>query len=161
LPLSRPVPGSESGEAIMNETRSTGYAAGVENHQRSLRALVREILEELKEFATTRWEIVKSELQDTMGSIKVALPLSLVAFALAFTGFLLFTAAAVAIVAHAFVGSAYAWFFALIIVGFVWTAGGAISAFLAYNEFRSKGRFPKTVEVIKADRAWLRSEARG
>jgi uncharacterized membrane protein YqjE len=145
----------------MNEARSAGSAAGVENHQRSLRELVREILDEVKGFATTRLQIMKSELQETMASIKLAIPLSLVALAFMFTGFLLLTAAAVAIVARAFAGSAYAWFFALIIIGVAWTSAGAIAAFLAYNEFRSKGRFPKTVEVIKADRAWLRSEARG
>jgi len=145
----------------MNETRSTGSAAGVENHQRSLRELVREILDELKEFTTTRVEIMKSELQETIASIRVAIPFSLVALVFMFTGFLLLTGAAVAIVALAFAGSAIAWFFALIIIGVVWTSVGVTAAFLAYNEFRSKGRFPKTVEVIRADRAWLRSEARG
>jgi uncharacterized membrane protein YqjE len=145
----------------MNDTRSIGPTARVENHQRSLRELVREILDELKEFAATRLLVMKSELQETMASVKVAVPISLVALVFLFTGFLLLTAASVAIVAHAFAGGSYAWFFALVIIGVVWTSAGAIAAFFAYNEFRSKGRFPKTVEVIKADRAWLQSEARG
>ena len=145
----------------MNDARRTGPEATMENHQRSLRELVREILDELKEFAATRLQIMKSELQQTMGSIKVAIPLSLVALAFMFTGFLLLTAAAVTIVARAFDGNPYAWFFALIIVGVIWTSAGAFAAFFAYNEFRAKGRFPKTVEVIKADRAWLQNEARG
>jgi uncharacterized membrane protein YqjE len=145
----------------MNDARSIGPADRVENHHRSLRELVREILDELKEFAATRVQIMKSELQGTMVSAKVAIPLSLVALAFMFTGFLLLTAAAVTIVARAFTGSAHAWFLAFVIVGVVWTSAGAIAAFFAYNEFRSKGRFPKTVEVIKADRAWLQSEARG
>jgi uncharacterized membrane protein YqjE len=145
----------------MNDTRSIGPTARVENHQCSLRELVREILDELKEFAATRLLVMKSELQETMASVKVAVPISLVALVFLFTGFLLLTAASVAIVAHAFAGGSYAWFFALVIIGVVWTSAGAIAAFFAYNEFRSKGRFPKTVEVIKADRAWLQSEARG
>jgi uncharacterized membrane protein YqjE len=145
----------------MNDARSIGSAGRVENHQRSLRGLVREILDELKEFAATRLQIMKSELQQTMMLVKVAIPLALVALAFMFTGFLLLSAAAVAIVARAFAENAYAWFFALVIVGIVWTAAGAIAAYFAYNEFRSKGRFPKTIEVLKADRAWLQSEARG
>jgi uncharacterized membrane protein YqjE len=145
----------------MNDKRRIGPAATVENHQRSFRELVREILDELKDFAATRLQIMKSELEQTMRSVKVAIPLSLVALAFMFTGFLLLTAAAVTIVAGAFAGIAHAWFLAFIIVGVIWTSAGAIAAFFAYNEFRSKGRFPKTVEVIKADRAWLQSQARG
>jgi hypothetical protein len=145
----------------MNDARRIGPVARAENHQRSLRELVREVLDELKQFAATRLQIVKSELQQTMGSVKVAIPLSLVALAFMFTGFLLLTAAAVAIVARALATSTYAWFLALVIIGVVWTSAGAMVAFFAYNEFRSKGRFLKTVEVIKADRAWLQSEARG
>jgi uncharacterized membrane protein YqjE len=145
----------------MNNARNMGPAIRVENHQRSLRELVREILDELKEFAATRLQIMKSELQETMVSAKFAIPVSLVALAFIFTGFLLLTAAAVAMVARAFAGSAYTWFFASVIVGVIWTSAGAVAAFFAYSEFRSKGRFPKTVEVIKADRAWLQSEGRG
>lgn len=145
----------------MNDGRSSESGEKVENQQRSLRGLVREILDEFKEFAATRVQVMKSELQETIASVKVALPLSLLALVFLFSGFFLLTAAAVAIVAHAFAGSPYAWFFGLVIVGVVWTAVGAIAAYFAYNEFRAKGRFPRTVGVLKADRAWLESEARG
>ena len=38
---------------------------------------------------------------------------------------------------------------------------GGTAAFFAYNEFRSKSMFPKhTVEVLKADKIWIESEAR-
>jgi len=144
----------------MNDGQSTEYGARVEN-QRSLRGLIREILDELKEFAATRVQVVRSELQEMLARVKVALPLTLVALIFLFSGFLLLTAAAVVIVAHAFAESAYAWFAAFLIVGIVWTAAGAIAVYFAYNRFRANGRFPKTVEVLKADRAWLQSEARG
>jgi hypothetical protein len=142
----------------MTDSRSSQF--GVGNHQRSLRDLVREILDELKEFASTRFQVMKAELQESLASVKVAVPLTLVALMLMFTAFLLLSSAAVALVARAFAGSAWAWLFALVIVGVVWMAGGVMAAFLAYNEFRSKGRFPKrTIEVLKADKAWLQSEA--
>ena len=58
-------------------------------------------------------------------------------------------------------GSAYAWFYACAIVGVVWIAFAGVAAFFAYNEFRAKAMFPKhTVEVLKADKVWIESEAR-
>lgn len=129
------------------------------NNQRSLHGLVREILNELKEFADTRFQVMKAELKETLASVKMAVPLMLLALVLMLTAFLLFTSAAVALVARAFNGSPWGWFLALIIIGIIWLAAGAIAGFVAYNEFRGKGRFPKrTVEVLKADKAWLQSE---
>jgi len=144
----------------MSNGRSMEYGAGVEN-QRSLRGLIREIFDELKEFAATRLQVAKGELQETIATFKVALPLTLAAMIFFFSGFLLLTAAVVAIVAHAFVGSPYAWIIALLIVGLAWTVAGAIAGYVSYNRFRANGRFPKTIEVLKADRAWLQNEARG
>ena len=132
-----------------------------DNHERSLGAIVAEIREELKSFVNTRVQMLKSEFHETLSAVRIGLPLGLLALALLGTGFLLFTAAVVALVASAFAGNPYAWFFALVIVAFLWTVMGTVAAFLAYNEFRSKGMFPKrTVEVLKADRIWLQSEAR-
>ena len=132
----------------MNETHN--YQSETVNHHRGLRDLVREILDELKDFANTRFQVMKSELQETLSSVKVAVPLIAVALVLMFIALLLVSAAAVTLVARAFAGSSWAWFIACF----------ARAAFFAYNEFRSKGRFPKrTVEVLKADRDWLQSEA--
>jgi len=133
----------------------------VENNGRSLGAIISDIAEELKEFVNTRVQVLKAELHETLDSVRVALPLGLLALVLAITAFFLFTGAVVAIVASAFSSSPYAWFYAFIIVGVVWTAAGGIAAFFAYSEIRSKSTFPKhTVEVLKADKDWLQSEAR-
>jgi uncharacterized membrane protein YqjE len=132
-----------------------------ENHARSLGAILADIADELKEFLNTRVQMIKAELHETVTAVSVAIPLGLVALMLAGTGFLLLTAAVVALVAAAFAGNPYAWVFAFAIVGVVWIAFGGVAAFFAYNEFRSKSRFPKhTVEVLKADKIWLESEAR-
>jgi len=153
LPLSSQALDYGYGEAAMSD-----MSAHDGNHQRSLRELVREILNELKQFATTRFQVMKAEMQVTLASVKVAVPLALLAIVFMVTAFLLLTFAAVALVAHAFAGSPWAWFLALVIIGVIWMAAGVVAAFLAYNRFRS-GRFPKrTVEVLKADRAWLQSE---
>jgi uncharacterized membrane protein YqjE len=137
----------------MNETSVT-------NH-RSLGEILGEMGEELKQFLNTRIEIIKSELHETIAALRVAVPLGLLTLVLLGTGFLLLTAAVVAIVASAFARSPYAWFYAFLIVGFVWIAMGGIAALFAYNELRSKGMFPKrTLQVLKADKDWLESETR-
>ena len=132
-----------------------------ENHARSLGAILLDISNELKEFLNTRIQMVKAELHETVSAVSVAIPLGLVALILGATGFLLLTAAVVALVAAAFARNPYAWVFAFAIVGALWIAFGGVAAFFAYNEFRSKSIFPKhTVEVLKADKIWLESEAR-
>jgi uncharacterized membrane protein YqjE len=133
----------------------------VENSSRSLGAILADIADELKELLNTRIQMIKSELHETMKAVTIALPLGLFALILAGTGFLLLTAAVVVVVAAAFAGHAYAWFFAFAIVGVLWTALGGAAALFAYNEFRAKSMFPKhTIEVLKADKIWIESEAR-
>jgi uncharacterized membrane protein YqjE len=129
--------------------------------ERSLGAIISDIREEFKGFLNTRLEMVKSEFHETVSAARVGVPLALIALALLGTGFLLLTAAVVVLVASAFAGNPYTWFFAFAIVGFLWVTMGAVAGFFAYNAFRSKGMFPKrTVEVLQADKVWLQSEAR-
>jgi uncharacterized membrane protein YqjE len=128
---------------------------------RSLSSIVSDVREELKDFINTRLQMLKSELHETLAGIRVALPLGGLALVLIGTSFLLFSAAIVTLVASAFSGNPYAWFFGLIIVAVLWAVLAGIAGFFAYNEFRSKAMFPKrTVEVLKADKNWIESEAR-
>jgi uncharacterized membrane protein YqjE len=144
----------------MTERERTEYTRYA-NHERSLRAITAEIVSELSEFVGTRVQMAKAEFQETISSLKAAVPLSVTALAFAVTGFLMLTFAAVSLVSVAFAGSPYAWFFAFLIVGILWIGIGGICAFFAYNEFRGQGRFPKrTIEVLRADKAWLQTEAR-
>src|SRR2546430_10863618 len=132
-----------------------------ENTARNLGAILADIVQELQEFVNTRIQMVKSELHEAMSAMSVTLPLGLVALILGGTGFLLLTGAVVVVIAAAFAGNAYAWVYAFLIVGVLWIAFGGVAAFFAYNEFRSKAKFPKhTVEVLKADKVWMQSEAR-
>jgi uncharacterized membrane protein YqjE len=151
-----------SGEVIMIEPDPTETARHrLSDHDRSLGSIVAEIKGEAQDFFNTRVQLVKTEFKEALGAVKVALPLSVIAIALVCTGFLLFTVAAVVLVASAFAGHAYAWFVAPVIVGFLWICLGGVAAFFAYNVIRSRGRFPRrTVEVLKADKMWLQTEAR-
>ena len=144
-------------EYVTSETRVMGG-----NQERTVRNILHEIGGGLTEFLDTRVQMAKTELRETLGAVKTAVPLAVMAAALVVTGLLLLTLALVSVTASAFAGSPYAWFYAFLIIGFCWVAFGAVAAFFAVNQFRGRGRFPKrTIEVLKADKAWLQNEARG
>jgi len=146
---------------IEPDTTGTTRHHPINDHDRSLGSIIDEIKGEAQDFFNTRVQLVKAEFHDALGAVKVALPLALIAISLFWTGFMLFTVAALVLVAWAFAGHAYAWFVAPVIVGFLWICLGGIAAFFAYNVIRSRGRFPRrTVEVLKADKMWLQAEAR-
>ncbi len=131
------------------------------NNTRSWGEIVSEIRDELKQLLTTRVQMLISELRETIDGLRVAVPLALLAICLFITAFLLLTTAVVTLVASAFAGNPYAWFFGTVIVAVLWTLFGGVAGFFAYNELRSKAMFPKrTLEVLKADKAWIQSEAR-
>ena len=137
-----------------------GFPAPPRNQERSLGAIIAEIKDELKSSINTRARMIKTEFQESLGSIAIGLGLSLLCLGLLAIASLLFTAAVVAMVASAFPGRPYAWFLAFVIVGAIWSAFAGIAGAFAYRQFRNT--FPKrTIEVLKADKVWLQSEARG
>ena len=138
----------------MNETRYS------ENHVRSLAAIIAELKDEIKDFVQTRVEMFKSELRETLDAWKTAVPLAAIAVLLLATAYLLLTIAVVMLIAVAFWDNPYRWFLAFLVVGALWSIGGGILGWLALREFRSKGLFTrKTIEVLKADKIWIQSEA--
>jgi len=138
----------------MNENRYP------ENHTKNLAAIIAELKDEIKDFVQTRVELFKSEVRETLDAWKTAVPLAAAAAVLLATAYLLLTIAVVAVVAVAFWSNPYHWFFAFLIVGVVWSLGGGILGWMALREFQSKGLFPKkTIEVLKADKIWIQSEA--
>jgi uncharacterized membrane protein YqjE len=123
--------------------------------------VVHEIKEEVKEFVDTRVMLAKSELRETVEAMRLGIPMAVMALVLVGTGYLLLTLALVGLVAVAFWGSPYAWFYSFLIVGGLWLILGALTAFFAYNEFRSHGMFMKrTMTVLQQDKVWIQNEAR-
>jgi uncharacterized membrane protein YqjE len=121
--------------------------------------LLLEMKGELLEFLTTRVELLRSEIQESVAAVKSAAPVAVIAVVLLMTAYLLLTLAVVGLIAVAFVGNPYAWFFAFLIVGGAWALFGVIAAFLALRSLRKLGLFPKkTIEVLKADKVWIDRE---
>jgi hypothetical protein len=147
--------GQEGGWSVMND-----YSKAPP--ERSLGDLITELKEEAASFYHTRVEMFRSEFHETVRGWKSFLPLAAVAVVLLATAYLLFTLALVSVVVVAFWGNPYHWFFAFLIVGFVWAVSGALVAFFAKVTFRNRALFPKkSFGVLQADRQWLQMETKG
>jgi uncharacterized membrane protein YqjE len=131
------------------------------NNGRSLAAILTAMKEELKEFAQTRLEMLKTELRDTIKTLKVAAPLAALGALLLGTAYLLFTMAVVGLLVVFFRDNPYRWFFAFAVVGAVWSLLGGIAGYFAKREFELNGLLPrKTIEVLKGDKLWIQAEAK-
>jgi uncharacterized membrane protein YqjE len=130
-------------------------------NSRSLAAIIADMKVELREFTETRLELLKTELQEKTKALKLAAPLAGLAGLFLVTAYLLFTAAAVGLIAAFFRGNPYRWFFASGITAVLWAVLGGIAAYFVAREFKLKRLVPtKTMEVLKGDKMWIRSEAK-
>jgi uncharacterized membrane protein YqjE len=131
------------------------------NNGRTVADVLADMKEELREFVETRLTMLKTELQDKLQTLKIALPLVVVGVVLLGTAYLLFTLAAVGLVAAFLPDSPYRWCFAFLAIAALWTVLGGIAAYLAKYEFAMKEMMPrKTIEVLKQDKLWIQAEVK-
>ncbi|MGA7770702.1 MAG: phage holin family protein [Candidatus Sulfotelmatobacter sp.] len=122
--------------------------------ERTLGDLLAEIKDEAFEFLQTRAQMLVSEVHENFVSSRKAVIYGVLAFTLLGTGYLLLTLALVGLVALAFWGSPYAWFFSFLIVGLLWSILGTMFAVAARADF--KGLAPRrTIKVLKEDKSVL------
>ena len=127
---------------------------------KTLSAIVADLKFELKQFAETRVDMLKTELREKMAQWKIAGPIAGLGVVLVGTAYLLFTLAAVALVA-VLIGNTFQWVLALIAVGVVWAIVGILSLYAAKRRIQANRLVPeKTIQVLKADKVWLQEEAR-
>jgi uncharacterized membrane protein YqjE len=128
--------------------------------EKSLGAVVSDVKSEFKEFASTRLEMLMTEMKEKANMIKIAVPFIAIGLVFLAVGFLVLTGALVTIVAVALGGTMGMWALAFLIVGVGYCAFGAVSAAFAVQQLKSKGLAPKhTLRVLKQDQVWLRTEA--
>ncbi len=130
--------------------------------ERSLAEIIAKLKQELTDFVSTRSELLRHELQEKAGMIKAVAPLAAMAVVFLSTAYLLFTLALISLLAVVFfAGNPYAFFFSFLIVGFVWLVIGGVAALVVKHQIHEHGIMPrKTMEVWKADKIWLRHEAK-
>ncbi len=139
----------------MSEVRYTV----AETNGRRLADVLAETKDEIKDFLQTRIQLLISEVREKAQNSKRAALLGGIAAVLGITAFLLLTLAAVGLIAVAFWGSPYAFFWGFLIIGVFYLIIAAMLAIAANRQL--KGFAPnKTIEVLKEDKIWLQSEAR-
>ncbi|HTU43032.1 MAG TPA: phage holin family protein [Candidatus Aquilonibacter sp.] len=132
------------------------------NQGTSVGSVLLAMKEELKEFAETRLEMLKTELREKLKIMKIAGPLLAIGVVLLGTAYLLLTLALVGLALAFLQGNPFRWFLAFLAVGFVWALLGAIVTHFAVREFQSQGLMPKrTIAVLKGDKVWIQSEVKG
>lgn len=133
------------------------HAESTVEDKNNLASLVAEIKNELVEFAQTRVLLLVSELREKLGTSKKAAAFAGTALIFGGLGFLLLTLAAVGLVAVAFWGSPFAFFWGFLIIGIFYAMLAGIAGIAAYYALR--GLPPsKTIKVLHDDKDWLQSK---
>jgi uncharacterized membrane protein YqjE len=119
------------------------------------------VKDEFKEFVQTRLQMLRSEINEKVRSIKTAAPMMVTGVLFLCTAYMLLTLSLVFLVSMAFYNNPYRWFLSFLIVGVLWAIFGGIAMAFAVRELRSRGLVPKkTIKVLREDQIWLQNEAR-
>jgi hypothetical protein len=134
----------------------TNYA----NSEKSLTRVLQEIKDELRDFATTRYEMLVAEIKGKLKAWKTSLPMLAVAAVLGLGGFLTITFGLVALAAN-LIGTSYAWVWGALIVAVAYFILAGIFGLLGYSEIKAEGMKPsRTLEVLRQDQQWIKDETR-
>lgn len=137
------------------------YNAQNFDKERSIGHVLNEMKQELKEFATTRVQMLRSEMTEKVDTLKTAVPALALAALLALTAWMLLTFALVFFVSMAFAGEPYRFALAFLIVGVVYVAIGALTGAYGYRALKAQGVKPqRTLRVLKQDQDWVQREAK-
>jgi uncharacterized membrane protein YqjE len=129
--------------------------------EKSIAAILAETKDELKQFVTTRVNILKAEMDEKISRIKAVIPLAVVATLFLVSCWMVFTFALIALLHSLFLPSVYAWLWASLIVAAVYLVVGAIAGWLAYSEIKATSLTPtRTLKVLQQDQVWIQNEAR-
>jgi uncharacterized membrane protein YqjE len=129
--------------------------------EKSLGTILAETKDEIKQFVTTRVNILKAEIDEKVSRLKAVIPLVLVAAMFLLSGWMVFTFALIALLHTLFMPSAYAWLWASLIVTAVYLVVGGVTGWLAYAEIKATSLTPsRTLKVLQQDQVWIQNEAR-
>ena len=129
--------------------------------EKSIATILAETKDELKQFVTTRVNILKAEMDEKISRIKSVIPLAVVAALFLVSGWMVFTFALIALLHSLFLPSVYAWLWAGLVVTAVYLLVGGIAGWLAYSEIKATSLTPtRTLKVLQQDQVWIQNEAR-
>ncbi len=131
-----------------------------DENSKSIAGVLHSIKDELREFATTRLQIVVVELREKVTAWKAVLPMLGAAVFLGVVGLLTLTFTVIALLAE-LIGGDYAWAIGAGIVTVVYLSIAGVLGWVGYREVKVEGVVPvRTLRVLKQDQEWLRNETR-
>jgi hypothetical protein len=137
-----------------------GNLVNYANNDKSLTRVLQEIKDELRDFATTRFEMLVAEIKAKLGVVKSSLPMLVVAALLGLGGFLAVTFGLVALAAN-MIGTTLAWVWGALAVAVFYFILAGIFGFLGYRGITAEAMKPlRTFEVLKQDQQWIKDETR-
>jgi uncharacterized membrane protein YqjE len=130
------------------------------DNDKSVTRLLQEIKDELRDFATTRYEMLMAEINEKLRRWKLSMPMLAVAGVLALGAFLAITITLIVIFAN-LIGTTYAYAWGGLVVCVLYLIVGGIFGYLGYSEITAEGMKPnRTLEVLKQDQQWIKDETR-
>ena len=129
--------------------------------EKPIATILSETKDELKQFVTTRVNILKAEMDEKISRIKTVIPLAIVAALFLLSGWMVMTFALIALLHALFMPGLYAWLWASLIVTAFYMVVGGIAGWLAYSEIKATSLTPtRTLKVLQQDQVWIQNEAR-
>jgi uncharacterized membrane protein YqjE len=131
------------------------------NRERPLGEVLNDLKIELKDFISTRIQMLQTEMNEKFGAIKAAAPAIVIGAVLALTAWFLFTLALVFLISMAFQGQPYQYAVSFGIVFVIYAIAGAVFISYGYSSIKSRGMTPeRTLRVLKQDQIWIQTEAK-
>jgi uncharacterized membrane protein YqjE len=125
-----------------------------------MREVIDELKVELKDFVSTRIDMLKAELKEKLTRVKASIPMLVTAAVFAIGAFFALTFGIIAAIA-AVIQNDWRWAIGAGAVFLVYLLIGGIVGWLGYKEITTEGLAPqRTLRVLKQDQAWIQNEAR-
>lgn len=134
---------------------------GYSQNGKSVAEVLQEFKAELKEFLTTRIQLLRSEMKQKMGGYKAGIPSMAIGLVMLLMTFVLLTGTLVCVIALAFNSTGWGYALSFAIVTVIYGATGAVLALYGWRKIKDAGFVPeRTMKVLRQDGVWIQSEAR-
>lgn len=134
---------------------------GVVTEERSLREVLHEIKDEVRNFVNTRYQMLAAEIREKLARIKTAVPLMAGGAVLALGAFFALTFGLIAAITALMPDNPWRWAIGAGAIFLLYAVVGGILGWMGYREVTTEGLAPqRTLRVLKQDQVWIQNEAR-
>jgi uncharacterized membrane protein YqjE len=127
---------------------------------KSLQQVLYDIKDELRDFISTRVDLLRAELIDKWESWKAAIPMMAAGAGLLLGAFFVLSFGLVALAAT-LIGGEFRWALGALAVTVFYGVVGGILAWMGSKQIKAEGLAPdRTLRVLKQDQLWIKNEAR-